>query len=240
MCRRHDNGAVVEEVVAEGDMPCAQGLFGDHRAKAGAVDEDVAGDTIPAFAQQRCHIAIGVKLDFRNLALQVLDPACSRPVTQERAQLVSIEMVAVARREGEVFRRMRPFAVLGQFRREEPVVGMRRNVETAPRQGAVPDKARFGVQVDGTRERVEIAVEPAALAPARKADAELVGGVAGRHPFGLGNAEVVEHGLQLRCRAFAHADDADLRTFDDGDFPAPRAPLVMQQAGGNPPRAAAA
>ena len=96
------------------------------------------------------------------------------------------------------------------------------------------------MQIDWPGERVEIALEARPFTPTGEADAELVGGVAGRHPLRLGDAEMIEHRLELRGRAFAYADNADFRAFDDGDLAAAITPAVMQQASGDPPGAASA
>ena len=235
--RRHDDGAVGEEVAVERQELGAQRAFRDQRAKARAVDEQVARDSLPALADQRGDVAAVGKLDLGHLCLAVDDAARRRPVAQEGAELVGVEVVAVAGREGETGGGVRALALARQPRGEEPVVGQRRHIEPAPRQHGVVGEAGFGVQVHRAGERVEVACEPRPLAPAGKADAELEGGVAGRHPFGLGDAEMVEQCLQLRGRALAHADDADLRAFNDGDR---SAPAMVQQAGGDPARAAAA
>ena len=69
---------------------------------------------------------------------------------------------------------------------------MRRDIYPATPQPAVAEQVIARVHVESGRERVKVALETRALGPAFEPDADLIGRVAGRHPFRLGNADLVE------------------------------------------------
>src|SRR5579875_1538511 len=75
----------------------------------------------------------------------------------------------------------------------------------------VVDERRHRHVVQHGREGVEVTFEAGPRGPALEADAGLVGGMAGRHPFRFLDAEALEEPAQPRRGAFAHADHADLR-----------------------------
>ncbi len=152
-----------------------------------------------------------------------------RMAGQEGADLVRVEMIAVSDVKGKVGGGLGSASSLGKARREQEVVGMGIDVAAGAARAGVVEKGRGGVDVERGREGVEIALE---------ADAELVGRVAGRHPFGLGKAELIEEMLELWRRSFADPDDADLRAFHQR-YPRLR-PAVRDQTRGHPARRAAA
>ncbi len=74
--------------------------------------------------------------------------------------------------------------------------------------------------VEHRRERVEVALEPFLGRPSVERDPALVGCVAGRHPFGLLDAQAVEEPAEPRGRALADADDPDGRRLEHLDLDA--------------------
>ena len=240
MLRRHDDGAIVEEVLSKGNELGAEGLLRYQRAETRTIDEDVPFDAFAAFAEQCSYIAVCSKLYFVYTNRLVPYTQLYSPVAQECAKLVSVEMVAIARREGEILSGMRCFTCICERLGDEPVIGVGRYIDPPAGQHAVVQEARLAVQVGRRREGVEVACETGPLAPAGEADAELVCRITGRHPFGLLDAEMVEEGFELRRRSLTDADDADLGAFDNGHRSAACPPLVMEQGGGNPAGAAAA
>ena len=114
MRRRHHHGTVVEQVLVVSDEPHAERLLREERGKARTIDEKIALDPLPVLAQQRSDIAIFAYLDPLHLERAMSDPACDGPIAQESAELVGVEMVAVARREGEAGAGMRGMATLSE------------------------------------------------------------------------------------------------------------------------------
>ena len=238
MRRRQNHRAIVEQVLAERNELCTQRLLREDRAEAGAIDEDVALDPCPVLAEERGDLGLGILLHIGHPEGPVQYAAFGRPVAQEVPQLVRIEVVAVTWHEGEVVPRVRAPVFFRQDLGEKPVVGMGGHIETPPAKLAIMHETRFCMQVDGPREGMEIALETRPLAPAGKADTQLVGGIARGHPVGLVDAEMVEESFQLRSRSLSDTDYPDFGAFDDGDLSAARMPAVVQQAGGDPARAA--
>ena len=88
---------------------------------------------------------------------------------------------------------------------------------------------------------MKIAFRPVGrIAPSGEADTQLVGRIAGRHPFDFGDAQMVEKSFQLGCRTLAHADDADSRALHQGHFSPAIPQAIVQQAGRDPPGASPA
>ena len=163
-----------------------------------------------------------------------------RVFREEYADLVRVEMIAVADLEREIRVGVRRAVPGGEAGGKQELVGMRLNIATGPPCPRVVEELRCGVAVERGGEGVEIALIPGAVGPAFEADPELVGRVACGHPLGFGNVERVEEVLQLRRRTFADADDADLRAFDQGHADAAIPPAMRDQARGHPPGGAAA
>ena len=174
--------------------------------------------------------------DVRYAPGEVPDAAGERVGAEDVADLVRVEMVAVADAEREIGRCDRRLMCRGEAGVEEEAVGMRRHVRAEPPCLRAGGEGGLGVEVDLAGEGVEVGGR--IVGPAVEGDAGLVGGVGGRHPFGFGDAEGVEQRLQLRRAAFADADDADVGGFDDGDGGA--RPCPGEQACGHPAGRAAA
>src|SRR5437763_14842043 len=79
------------------------------------------------------------------------------------------------------------------------------------------EELALGKGVEIGRERVEVTFVARLVGPAGEFDARFVGSVAARHPLRLGDAELIEEGLELRRRAFTDSDDSDRRRFDQRD-----------------------
>src|SRR5260221_4657756 len=119
----------------------------------------------------------------------------SAEIAQEGADQMRVEMIAVADHKGEVGRRQRREALASNAGRQEEGIGMGGNVAArAPRMRRV-EKFGLGETVEVGREGMEVTLAARLVGPAGEFDPGFVGGVAARHPFRLGDAELIEEGL---------------------------------------------
>ena len=232
---REDDRAVVEQVGGEGQVRLAKRAFDDHRAKAAGVDEQVCAETAAIVGDERLDVPPGGQRDLGDCRVEVGHAAASRNLAQVSADEVRVEMIAVAGEEGEIRRGQRCEAIAGEQGGDVEAVGVRDDVMSVAAGVCVEDELQGGVAIELGRERVEITLEPGTVGPAFERDPGLVGGVAARHPFGLGDPEIVEKGLELRSRPLPYPDDADVARFDQGNLGPVRPPMMLEQASRHPP-----
>ena len=225
---------VVVQVAGERQEAHAQGLLQQQRAESGRVDVEVGLDAAPVLRVQCADRAVLGLLDPRHRALEVAHAAPGGPIAQELADQHRVEVVAVVDAERELVGRQRRQPSLRQRGIEEIAVWMRPHVGIAPAQHGVEEVGRRAAVVEVVLERMVVGGEAGARRPAARFDRGLVGGVAARHPFRFGDAQHVEEGAQLRRRALAHADDADLRRLEHGQLQRPAGPALRHQAGRHP------
>lgn len=235
---RHYHRAVVEEVFAERAEGHAERGLVDRRAEPAGVDEQVARDPLAALGEEVRDRSLGDR-DLDDAALEMDHALPDRVIAQEGADQMRIEMIAVGRPERKMFGRDRRPPRRREPRRQEEAIGMRPDVLPVPPPPRRIEKGGRGVEIERPGKGMEIAFEARPVRPAVKGDAVLVGGVARRHPFGFGDAERLEECLQLRRRAFADTDDADVGAFDHRHLRATR-PGVGEQVRRHPPRRPAA
>ena len=149
-------------------------------------------------------------------------------------------MVAITHLEREVRRGNRGEALLCEFPLDEKLARVAVEVDALAAQETVVEKGRHDQLVGLAQERVEILLEARPGGPAAERNADLVRGVAARHPVALLGADELEELLQRRRRALAHADDADVGRFDQRDVDVLVAPVQGKQVGGDPAGGAAA
>ena len=149
-------------------------------------------------------------------------------------------MIAIAGLEREIGCGQRGQAAFGEQAGHEETVGMRGDVGAVATKPGIAHQIGRGVPVEIAREGVKIMLEAGLVGPSVKRNADLVGGVAARHPVGFGDPQAVEELLQLRGRSFAHPDDSDVGGFDQGDRRPARSPGLLHQTGRHPAGGAAA
>ena len=221
-------------------MRFAESAFKDHRPKAAGIDEQVGLEPAPVLGAKRGNAAVRRHLDLGNARVEVGHAACRCDLAQEATDEHGVEMVAVAdvEREARVGEGCAP--LVRQAAGDEETVGVRGHVDAVAAEVGVGEEVADRVRVEIGGEGVEVALVPRAIGPAFEPDADLIGGVAPRHPFGLRNAEAVEEGLELGGRTFTDADDPDLARFDQRDLGSAPPPAIVEQTGRHPPGGPAA
>ena len=208
--RLHGHGAVAGQPVGPVLVAHAQGLAQQQRAKACAVDEEIALDEAAVFHAQRGDIAIAASAGFRSvlehlgdLALDTLGATGLAHGAQKSRVATGIKVVGV----------VQPVVLNMSEAVGESGDGLGVVVGVGPDQafGAAfqPEVLETSAPVIVTRGAEGVEVVLPNVLPVLEIDAELEGGVRGRHELRLVDAEQVVEGVQCRDRRLAHADGAD-------------------------------
>ena len=237
---RGHHRAIVEQIVGKGAMRFVQGTFNDHCSKTARVDEQIGVEALPVLAHQSSDIAAVGHHDRSDFGVDVNHPARRCDLAQILPDQHGVEMIAIAAIEREVGRCQRRSALIRQPSRNEKEIGMRGSIDTVPPQPRIGKQIAGGMNVEVAWERVEISFEPGHVRPAVERDPDLVRCVATRHPFGLGDPDLVEECLELRGRSLADADDPDVARFDQRHLGPDCTPALLEQASRHPARRAAA
>ena len=190
-----------------------QRAFDQQRAKAGAIDEQVALNAPPAIKQQRGNIAArAIKLDVGNAPLNPLATIGLRHAAQEFGIERGIKLVCVI---DPVIGQMRKLACFGGLQLKTIVIV---RLIVSLRLPVHPEmlKPRRPMVLARPAKRMEIAF--ALVLPVFKHDAKFECGLRGLHKLRLADAEQPVIGDQRRDRAFAHADGADRIGFHQCHF----------------------
>ena len=210
----------------------------DCGAKAAAIDEEIRRNGLAILELQRRNLPVRIELHLNNGACDMIYIEFARRVpAQVSADQIGIEMIAIAKVEGEIFIGDWGQFQLGQLARKEKPIGMGPHVTPRAARAGVKIEMRRGVVIKFGLERVEIAFKARFVRPSVEGNPRLVRRVAGGHPFGFGDAQRFKKSTQLRCGTFAHPDYSDFRRFNNGD--AVLRPTFAQQARGHPTGCAA-
>ena len=158
-------------------------------------------------------------------------------IAQECPQQAGVEMIAIFHPERKMPGRDGCLALPRQHAVQQKITGRGRHIQPHAAVAAINEKGLAGVIVDLGGEGVAV-IGRAGGTPPGKADIRLVGGLAARHPIGLGNAHHLEKALQRGGGAFADADGGDVGRLDQFDGGA--GPAVGQHIRRHPARRAAA
>ena len=237
---RGDHRTIVEQVGIERHMPSAKRGLGNHSSKAAGVDEQIGLEPAAIIGDQRGDIARRRKLDRGDQCVDMNYSPGSGDFPQIAPDQHRIEMIAVAGLERKIGGLQRRQATFGEQAGHEETVGMRGDIGTVATKPGVAHQVGRGVPVEIAREGVKIMLEARLVGPSVKRNADLVGGVAARHPVGFGDPQAIEELLQLRGRPLAYPDDPDVGGFNQGNRGPSRSPGLLHQTGRHPAGGAAA
>ena len=230
----HRDRAVVGQPVAPIVEAGMQRAFDQQRAKAGAVEEQIALDPHAAVESKRGDIAaFAVQLDRGNASLDPRRAVLFGELPEKRRIARWIELVGVAH---PFVRQMREPCPERRFQLQAVIVI---RLAVALGQAVQPEMLEPGrpMILAGQSERMEIAV--AAVAPAVEQDAELERRLRRAHEIGLADAEHAVEQRERRNGRLAHTDRTDRVGLDQrhlGDGPK----RISDRGGGHPAGGAAA
>ena len=224
----HRDGAVARQPVRPVVVAGVERALDQQRAEAGAVEEQVARDPLPALERQRGDVAaLAVQLDRRDLPLDPAYAVAFRHAAQEGGVERAVELIGVV---DPVARQVRELPRLRRAQLQAVIVV---GPGVALCAGVQPEMLEAGgpVILAGRAEGVEVAA--VGCLPPVEADAQLERRLGGAHELRLVDAEqaVVRH--ERRDRALADADGADRLRFDQRHLH--RAPHRARDGGGGHP-----
>lgn len=244
-CRgaRHRHGAVAGQPVRPVDVTGLQRLFDQQATETGAVDEQVAGDLLPALEHHGFDEAVFAALQgVGDLPFDALHATPLRQLTQVARVQPRVEVIGI----GDVrqWRIRRDVARAGHELPQRRGQGRQRVLADGPRAARVEELEPELVE----RQRPDALADPAEAvdvgvadpAPVVELDAELEGALGAGDEIELVDAQQASvELLHVRDAGLAHADDPDLLGFDQADGCLP-AQVGGQRGRRHPARAASA